>query len=84
MVKSRFDRVLTKMENRIGRVSKKIEVEFKGKDPFDSVKVTDADRIAQYLATTPQERHQYINDFGEQYINYEQKMEQKIREYGNG
>lgn len=84
MPKSRLDRVLLKMEDRIGRVSKRIGVEFKGKDPFDSVKITDAERIAKYLATTPQERQQYISDFGEDYINYEQEMEQKIREYGNG
>lgn len=83
MPKSRYDRIFDKIETRLARVNKKIGIEFKGKDPFDSVKITDAEKIAKYLTMTPDVKLQLYQDFGEEYINYEKDMEQKIRGYGN-
>ena len=84
MDKTFVDVLTEEMKESMIQIRGEVRDMFRGKDPYRQVKQTDADRIAQYLATTPQQRQQYINDFGEQYINYEQKMEQKIREYGNG
>ena len=56
---------------------------FKNKKPYRAIKVTDEERIANYLSITPDIDAQLSNDFGQNYQNYKQKMEDKIGGYKN-
>jgi hypothetical protein len=54
---------------------------FKNTKPFRQVKVTDTERIADYLSTPTEVQDKLRQDFGEGYDNYVNNMEQLITKF---
>ncbi len=81
-----FADVLTnEMISTLGSIKTEVREMFKNKQPYRTVKVSEADRIADYLSRkavmSPEVDAQLTNDFGETYQNYKGKMESRIRGY---
>jgi len=49
MSEGRYDRILNIIESRAGRINQKMTKEFKGKQPFDTVKMSNEELVAQYI-----------------------------------
>lgn len=56
---ARYDRVLKIIEGRANRIKGMMDKEFKGKQPFDTKKMPDAEIIAKYLSI-PEEAKQRL------------------------
>lgn len=84
MDKSFTDVLVEEMKGVMLSVRQETREMFKGKQPFRKVKQSDVDRISQYLTMSPEVKQNLMQSFPDEFTNYQNKMEQEIREYGNG
>jgi len=80
-----FDDVLVEeMQNLMTSIRQEVKDSYKGKKPFRAVKVSDVERISNYLTRPPEVKAQLQNDMGDMYTQYEQNMENLINQYKGG
>jgi hypothetical protein len=81
-MKNRYDRILAKIDSRLERVKKRIIDQTEGTEPFDTHIPTKQEKIADYIAlkhsTTPEMENELYNQFGQEYTNYKNNMENLI------
>ena len=77
-MENRYDRIQNIIAKRMERVKGKMDLEFKGKNPFGMEKMTDADIVAKYLELDPRVKQQLIMNFPNEWSQYENKVFQKM------
>ena len=79
MKENRYDRVVSNITERMGRVNQKISTEFKGRNPFDKEPKSPEDMVAEYLNMTPENKQFIAQSFPEQWGKHEQKIQGILR-----
>ena len=82
--KSFFDIVTDEMKEALGSLRVETRMMFAGKQPYRTRKVSDAERIANYLTMPEEVKMKLQVDFPDQYPVYQEKMEDMARRYSDG
>ena len=72
---SRFERVMNKVQMRMGRIKGKITTDMKGVKPFDMEKIPDREAFYYYENMTPEQKQMAQTHMPDAYAEYEKKME---------
>ena len=83
MQKSRYERVMDRITARIDRVSGNVSQQLQDSKPFDKPVPDMKEEYYKYAMMTPEDKAFAAQNFGFQWIAYEQKMQQIGRRYSN-
>jgi hypothetical protein len=81
--KSRYDRILERMDIRLMRVQGRIAKDFKNTQPFNTIKEPKEVTLAKYMMVPDEVKQKMRQDYPQQYGDYESKMESMIRRQTN-
>jgi hypothetical protein len=78
MKENRYDRITDLIKNRLGGVTKVIQDDFKGVNPYRMEKKTPTDTIAEYLAMSDNDKQFVAQSFPDAWAKHEAQVQNLI------